>query len=205
MSDTGVYRQTKGDAAALWLFLVTGAVIIGWAVVHAVVRIVQILPNRDITIMANFTETTARAAIGPHGTTYPVVLESAAVTVEQLPWASLGALVMQEAVGALAIAVAVGCLLWLTASVLRGTIFSRRNTVLVTLAGLAAVGGWALWRFFGIMVTNGALAVVSDRTFDGSPPQSSPLPFVIGAFATAIVAAAFAVGERMRRDTAGLV
>ena len=205
MTDTVVYRQTKGDAAALWLFMVAGAAIIVLAVVIAVVRIVQVLPNRDLAVTASFAGTTARAPIGPDGAMTPVRLDSAEITVDQLPLASLWALVLQQVVGALAIVVVVGCLLWVAASVLRGTVFSRINTILVSTAGLTALVGWAVWSLFGTMVSNGALARISDRSFDGAVVSITPLPYVLGAFATAIVATAFSVGDRMRRDTAGLV
>jgi len=205
MTDTVVYRQTKGDAAALWSFMVAGVAIIALAVVFAVVRIVQVLPNRDLVVAATFAGTTAQAPLGPDGAMTTVRLDSAEITVDQLPLASLWALVLQQAVGALAILVVVGCLLWLAVSVLKGTVFSRTNTVLVSTAGLTALVGWAVWSLFGTMVSNGALARISDRSFDGAVMSITPLPYVLGGFATAIVATAFAVGDRMRRDTAGLV
>ena len=205
MTDTVVYRQTKGDAAALWSFMVAGVAIIALAVVFAVVRIVQVLPNRDLVVAATFAGTTAQAPLGPEGAMTTVRLDSAEITVDQLPLASLWALVLQQAVGALAILVVVGCLLWLAVSVLKGTVFSRTNTVLVSTAGLTALVGWAVWSLFGTMVSNGALARISDRSFDGAVMSITPLPYVLGGFATAIVATAFAVGDRMRRDTAGLV
>ena len=205
MSETGVYRQGKGDAAALWAFMVAGVAIIIVAVVAAVIRIVEVLPNRDVVVTASLAGTSARAPIGPGGSMVPVRLDGAEVTVDSLPAASLGALVIQQGVGAIVISVVVGCLLWVAASVLRGTMFSRTNTVLITTAGLSALFGWAIWSFFGTMVSNGALARLSDRDFDGAVVSISPLPYVLGAFATAIVATAFAVGDRMRRDTAGLV
>lgn len=115
------------------------------------------------------------------------------------------ALILREALGALTVAGIVVCLVWLAVNVLRGRIFSRTNTVLVSVATIGGLVAWAGTALLSTMVANGAIARISDREFDNAV-MSLPLEaLLLLAFAAAIVATAFTVGDRMRRDTDGLV
>jgi hypothetical protein len=100
----------------------------------------------------------------------------------------------------------VALLLTLTIGILRGQIFSRRNTAIVTTAGTVTLVGLAGVPFFQNMVANGALARISDYTYDRGPVQVIDLPVLLGAaFVAAVAGTVFSVGDRLQRDTEGLV
>lgn len=199
------YRQSKGDRVSIVLFIVAGVLLAGWAVVRAVATIVQAADNRDVRVPAEFVGTIGQAPIGPGGAMRAVELSSGYVTAPELPAASYVALILREALGALTVAGIVVCLVWLAVNVLRGRIFSRTNTVLVSVATIGGLVAWAGTALLSTMVANGAIARISDREFDNAV-MSLPLEaLLLLAFAAAIVATAFTVGDRMRRDTDGLV
>lgn len=207
MSETTVERRrpTRGDTAGIIVFMLAGAVIAVWSVVAAVLRIIELLPNRDVAVPAVFTDTVAQAPIGPGGANVPVVLDTAIVTAPSLPTASLVALIIQPILGAIAVTTVIVCLLLLSRSILVGRVFSRTNTVLVSVAGFAALGGAAAVPFFGNMGANGAFAVISGRTFENVLMSVDLFPFILLAFVAALTTTVFSVGERLQRDTEGLV
>jgi hypothetical protein len=54
------------------------------------------------------------------------------------------------------------------------------------------------------MTVNGALSAVSDYTYDGVVFSTDFVP-LFGVLALAAIGAAFQIGERLQRDTEGLV
>ena len=202
---TPLYRPSRGDLAAMWMFLAAGAAIAVGAVVSAVLRIIEVLPNRDVQVAAEFAGTVAEAPIGPGGAPLPVILDRATITAEALPTLSLVALVAEPVVAAATVIVVVTCLVMLGWSVTRGIVFSRRNTRLVTIAGFTGLLGYAAVPFLANMAANGAFAEVSDRTFDNVVIAVDLAPFFLLAFIAALAAVVFSIGERLQRDTEGLV
>jgi tetrahydromethanopterin S-methyltransferase subunit E len=47
--------------------------------------------------------------------------------------------------------------------------------------------------------------VLSDRTFDNAILSINPFALILGAFIAALLSTVFAVGERLQRETEGLV
>lgn len=196
---------SRGDGLALVLLAVAGAAIAAWAVVEAVLRIIEALRNTDVPVLAVFNGTPGVAPLGVDGTGVPVLLEQAYVTVPALQPAAVGALVIQQVIGAGAIVTVVVCLLLVAVSGLRGRVFSRRNTVLVSGAGIAALLGVALHPFFGNMAANGAFALLSERTFDNVIISVDISTLLLIAFMSGLLSTVFATGDRLQRDTEGLV
>ncbi|WP_168186215.1 DUF2975 domain-containing protein [Agromyces badenianii] len=195
----------RSDAVGLWIFMIAGIGIALWTVWSAVARIIEVLPNRDVQVPAEFADTTADAPIGVDGGLVAVELDRAVISAPSLPAASLWALVIQQFVFAAAVVAVVVCLVWLARNVSRSRVFSRTNTVLVTTAGFAGLIASFAVPFFGNMAANGAFAVLSDRTFDNVIISVEPFPLILLAFVAALLSTVFAVGERLQRDTEGLV
>jgi len=205
MSTIQQTRPSTGDRVSIVAFIAAGVILAGWSVVQAVTAILNAAGNRDIRVLAAFHGTVAQAPIGPDGAMQEVELATAYVTAPHLPAASFGALILRETFGALTVVGVVVCLVWLATNVLRGRIFCRTNTVLVATASIGGMVAWAAGGLLDTMVANGAIARISDRSFD-NPVMSIPLqPLLLLAFAAAIVATAFTMGDRLRRDTEGLV
>ncbi|WJS91327.1 hypothetical protein [Microbacterium testaceum] len=197
---------SRGDTAGFVLFLIGGVAIAVAAVVQAIADIARVLPNRDITLLAPFAATDAQAPLGPGGSAVTVQLDSASVTVASLQPASLAALVISHAVFAAAMVTVVTLLLVLCFGILRGRIFSRAHTALVTAAGLVAIAGMYFVPFFHNMAVNGALALVSEGTYDRAVVGTVDVFAIFAvAFVVALAGTVFAVGDRLQRDTEGLV
>jgi hypothetical protein len=64
--------------------------------------------------------------------------------------------------------------------------------------------GWLTTSILKQMGINGALAAVSDRTYETSTLSIDVLP-VLGILGLGVVALALQLGERLKRDTEGLV
>ncbi|ALJ21996.1 hypothetical protein [Microbacterium sp. No. 7] len=197
--------MSRADASAWWFFIVIGAAFAVWTVVRAVIRIAEIVPNSDVRVFAQFRETLAEAPIGPDGAPVAVELQTAYLRAPELPVASVGALVIEQVVIAVSVVTTIACLLFVVRSVLRGRMFSRTNTRLVNTAGATALAGFVLAPFFANMGANGAFAWISDRTFDNVLMSVDLTQLFAVAFAAALLIATFAVGERLQRDTEGLV
>jgi len=197
---------SRGDTASFWFFVVAGVAIAIWAVVRSIANIAAAVPNRDVRVAAPFLDTVAQAPLGPDGAPVPVELTGGVITAPSLPPASLGALFIAEGLFAAVVVTVVALLLLLTSDILRGRIFSRRNTGLVSAAGVVTLVGVAGVPFFQNMVANGAIAYLSDRTFDRGAVQLIDVPSLIGiAFVAGLAGTVFAVGDRLQRDTEGLV
>lgn len=198
-------RLSRSDTVGMLFFMVAGAAIAVTSVVVAIARIVEVLPNTNVELPAEFSGTVANAPIGPNGAPVGVTLDVATIVAPSLPAASLVSLVIQQIVGALAIVIVIAALMWLSRNITVGRVFSRTNTVLVLVAGFTALAGAVLVPFFGNMAANGAFARISDRTFDNVVMSADLFPLLMLAFLAALGGTVFSIGERLQRDTEGLV
>jgi len=197
---------SRGDTASFWFFVVAGVAIAIWAVIRSIANIVAAAPNENVRVAAPFLDTVAQAPIGRDGAPVPVELSGGVITAPSLPPASLWALFIAEGLFAAVVVTVVTLLLLLTADILRGRIFSRRHTALVSAAGMVTIVGVAGVPFFHNMVANGAIAWLSGGTYDRGAIQLIDLPSLIGiAFVAGLAGTVFAVGDRLQRDTEGLV
>lgn len=196
---------SRGDTIGMLIFMLAGASIaVSWIIASAM-RIIEVLPNSDVAIPATFAGTLAEAPIGPDGATVSVILNTATIIAPELPVASLVSLIIQQVISALAVTVFIACLLVLSRNIIRDQIFSRRNTILVSIAGFVAIGGFAAVPFFGNMAANGAFARISEGSFHNVIMTADLFTFILLGFIVALVTTVFSVGERLQRDTEGLV
>lgn len=189
----------------MWFYAVLGVAFVVWTIVGATRRIIEVVAGGTIPVLGEFAGTPAEAPIGPNGAGVTVELDRAILLPDELPIASVVALVVEQVLIVGAVTVTVGCLLALTWSILHGRLFSRRNTALVATATVAALVGFAAAPFFANMGANGAFAWISDRTFDNVILSVDPVLWFGAAFIGSIATTAFSVGARLQRDTEGLV
>ncbi|WP_194409644.1 hypothetical protein [Microbacterium cremeum] len=199
------HALSKGDVVAMWIFITAGIVLVGATAISGVARVVGVLSGGPITVPALFAGTIAEAPIGPDGEPRRVGLDTALLMPDELSIAGVGALIIEQAVSILSLTCVLACLIAVTISVMRGRVFSRRNTALVATAGIAGLAGVAGVPFFGNMVANDAFRSISDGTFD-NVVMSVPLGqlFVL-AFVVAMMTTVFTVGDRLQRETELLV
>ncbi|GAA1783410.1 hypothetical protein [Leucobacter iarius] len=198
-------RPSRGDRVALWLFVAVGAVIAIAVAVGAALRIGELLGSGPIRVAAEFIDQRATAPIGPDGSDVEVLLDRAVLRTAVPPIATWAG-VIGQLVLVIAFATVILCLILLSRRLSRGRIFGRSSTVLVGTAGITGLIGAAATRFFDNMLANAAVAQVSDYGDVRNAVLSiEPFPFVVAAFAVAIVCTVFVIGERMQRETEGLV
>ncbi|GAA2982532.1 hypothetical protein JOD63_002489 [Microbacterium terrae] len=196
---------SRADMWVMSFYFFLGAALVIGTIVTAVLRVIEVVGNDGVRVYAEFAGTPAEAPIGPDGAATTVELESAYLLPPELPVASVGALVIEQIVVVLTVVIVVTCLLLLMWNVMRGRMFSRRNTAFVATAFLTGLVGVMLAPFFANMGANGAFAWISERTFDNVILSVDPVQLFGVAFIGSIATTAFSVGDRLRRDTEGLV
>lgn len=205
MSLNPEYRPSRGDRGAIWIFIVAGAAIAITITVSAVMRISELLSGGKINVVAGFMDQSATAAIGPNGQKVEVGLDRAILHTE-VPLVSVWSGVIAQLVLVATFITVILCMTLLSHRILRGQIFGKTSTRLVTTAGLVGLLGAPIVFFLNNMLANGAIVQVSSPSEVDSLGISIDLfPFVIAAFAVAIICTVFVVGERLQRETEGLV
>jgi hypothetical protein len=202
MTDTRM--PTRSDRVGIYLSVAIGAVAIGFTAWHAIARLAEVARGTDIPVLVPFLGETADLPIGPGGAPVQVAVEQATVTVAEPAAATLFALWAEPIVIALAIiaGIVVGALFCLRLA--RGRAFERGTARLIFLGtGILAVG-WFVGSMLTTMTVNGALSAVSDYTYDGVTFSTDFAP-LFGMLALAAIGAAFQIGERLQRETEGLV
>ena len=197
------YRPTRPDRVGLWALIGAGAVIAVVTAGLAAARIVELAGPGPVPVEVRLPGLAAELPAG--ASTLAVDVEAATIHVSEMPLASRVAGIAGVALTALVTASVAACLIALALSVLRGAIFSRRNTALVTTAGMVGLVGFAAAELGRTMLANGALAWATDRQVDNAVFGVAPGPYVLAAFVIALVSTVFVVGERMQRETEGLV
>lgn len=192
-----------GDTLALALFVIIGVGIAVTSICMAVARIVELSSGGRVQVLASFIEAPAEATAGDE--TLPVLLDRAIVTVTDLMPTGVVFGILGQIAFALTITGVVVCLVALSRNILRGRVFSKANTRLIMGGGMLGLIGAAASRFFDNVLANTAIAQTTDGSFDTAVITVEPFPFVLAAFALAIIGTVFVVGDRLQRETEGLV
>lgn len=194
----------RSDRIAMYITVVIGALGIVLTATRAITRLIEVAPGRDIPVLVPFVDETAALPIGPDGAAVEVAVDQAVVTVPQPAPATLFALWAEPIVFALAIiaGIVVGALFCLRLA--RGRAFERGTARLVFIGASILAAGWFVGAMLTNMTVNGALSAVSDYTYDGITFSVDVVP-VFGLLALGAIGAAFQIGERLQRDTEGLV
>lgn len=194
---------SRGDTVSLALFVIAGLAIAAWTVWNVAVRIVELVGGGPLDVLVEFIDTTADAQIG--ATTIPVELDRGAITVTGLDAVGVASGVLGQLAFGVTIVVVVACLIALSRNILRGRVFGKANTRLVAVGGIVGLVGAAASHFFDNMLANAAMAHTIDGPFDTAVITVEPFTFVLAAFALAVVGSVFVVGDRLQRETEGLV
>lgn len=197
-------RLRTSDRLGMYLTIVIGAIAVAATVWGVVARLIEVLPGRDIPVLAPFVGESAELPIGPGGSAVKVAVEQAVVTVPSPAAATQFALVAEPIVTGLAIVSGIVMLALLCWNLARGRAFTRANTRILSWGSAVVAGGWLLGSLFQTMSVNGALSAVSDYGYDGITFSTNWAPF-FAVLVLAVIGAAFQVGERLQRDTEGLV
>jgi hypothetical protein len=203
MTRTDQTTMSRGDKVSLIAFCIAGVLIVGFVTVHGILRIIQLARGVDVPVLVEFIDLPVSTATDAGQIALNV--DRAILTAPELPPIATVPGIIGVVVQILTIAVVVGCLILLSGSILRGRVFSRRNTALAMTAGIAGMFGFATSRFFDNMLANATVNVVTDNALDNAVLTVEPFVFILAAFVIATIGTVFVVGDRLQRETEGLV
>ncbi len=203
-SDRSTTHLSRSDRLGMYLTIPLAAIGIAITAWTSVVRLVEVLPGRNVPVLVPFVGETADLPIGPGGAPTEVVVDQATVTVPQPAAATQFALVAEPIVIGLTIIAGIALLAIVCWNLARGRAFGRANVRLVVIGVFVLLAGWFIGSMLTTMTVNGALSAISDHTYEGVI-FSTDWVVLFGILALAAVGAAFQVGERLQRDTEGLV
>ena len=198
---------TEPDSSdRLGLYLTAGAAAIGIviAVVSTVARLVEVAPGHDIPVQVALDAQATVLPLGPNGAPVDATIDSATVVVADPAPATLVALWAEPIVAGLMwigllVVAALFCL-----RLARAQVFSRSTARLLYIGGGILTVGYLLGTTLANMTSNGALSSISDGTYETVAVSVSLAP-AIGVLVLAAVGTAVQVGERLQRETEGLV
>lgn len=206
MTSTKNRTISRGDRGALVGFCISGALIAAYITVFSVMRIIELARGVDVPVLVEFISSKTLVDLPlSTGTSIPVGVDSAVITAPQLPAIAAVPGIIGQVAQILTIIIVIGCLILLARSVLTDRVFSRRNTALVATAGIAGLVGFATVRFFDNMLANATVARIADNGVDNAVMSVEPFTFILGAFIIALIGTVFSIGDRLQRDTDGLV
>ncbi|QAV70341.1 hypothetical protein ESZ53_07725 [Salinibacterium sp. UTAS2018] len=167
-------------------------------------RMIEIVPNVEVPVVAPFAREMASLPIGPDGAEVLVDVDSAIILVTGMPPITLISLMLADAIPALATItmIVLGC--FMVRNLLTGRVFSAHNLRLLNGFFAAAITGWALGLLFRTMGTNGAFATLSDYSYNNVLAVFAPAPW-LAILGLSVLVYFFQVGARLQRETDGLV
>lgn len=196
---------TRGDRAGLVAFCIAGAAIAANITVASIIRIITLGSGVGVPVMIEFADQPVEAPLGADGANVTLELDRASITADALPPIATVPGVIGQVIQMLTIIVVIACLLLLARSILTGTVFNRRNTALVMTAGITGLLGFAAVQFFDNMLANATVNVVTDNALNNAVITVEPFTFILAAFIVSVIGTVFVIGDRLQRETEGLV
>lgn len=196
---------SKSDSGALLGFSIAGVLIAAYVSVYSVIRIVELAGGENVPVLVEFGGDTVDLPLSAGVGSIPVGLDRATLTAPDLPAIAAVPGIIGQIVQIVTIIVVIGCLIVLARSIVRGRIFSRAHTALVSTAGITGLVGFAAVQFFDNMLANATVHALTDNRIDTIVLSVEPFTFVLGAFVIALIGTVFVIGDRLQRDTDGLV
>lgn len=206
MTSTKDRTLSRGDTGAMIAFCLAGALIAAVITVHSIVRIIELARGTNVPVLVEFIASNTSVDVPlTSGGTVALGLDSATITAPQLTVVASVVGVIGQVAQIVTVIVVIGCLILLARSTLSGRIFGRRSTALVATAGITGLLGFSAVRFFDNMLANATVADVTDNGLENAVMSVEPFTFILAAFVVALISTVFSIGDRLQRDTEGLV
>lgn len=202
MSD--ITRVDRSDRIGLYLSVAFAVVGIAIALSSMVGRLIDVAPGHDIPVRVPLSGETAPLPLGPDGALVTAQVDTVTVVVADPAPATLFALWAQPVVVGLTWSIGLVLAAMFCLQLARADVFTRRSGNLVFIGAGVVTFGWFASSILTNMTTNGAMSAISRYTYEtvnfsaGFAPAAAVL--LLAAAGTAI-----RVGERLRRETEGLV
>ncbi|WP_144874653.1 hypothetical protein [Microbacterium sp. 1.5R] len=195
---------SRGDVASLVGFCIAGAVIALYFTVFSIMRIIELVRGTDVAVPVEFMGDRVDLPLTTGGTV-AVELGSGTIVAPQLPLVAVVPGVIAQIVQIIAVVVVIACLILLARSTISGRIFGRGRTALVATAGITGLVGFSAVRFFDNMLANAAVSRLTENGIDNAVITVEPFTFILAAFVVALITTVFSIGDRLQKDTEGLV
>ncbi len=206
MTSTKTRPISRGDTGALIAFCIAGAMIAAYITVFSILRIIELARGVNVPVLVEFAGSATSVDLPlTTGGSVAVNLDTATITAPQLPAIAAVPGIIGQVLQIITILVVIGCLILLARSTMTGRIFGRGRTALVATAGITGLLGFASVRFFDNMLANATVARITDNGIDTAVISVEPFTFILAAFVFALICTVFSIGDRLQRDTDGLV
>ncbi|SEB85653.1 Protein of unknown function [Paramicrobacterium humi] len=183
-----------------------GAVGAAWVIIVAIIDISSMFTPDGILVTARFAADASPGTVEVGSVSAVAAVTEARFLAPDIPWLSTAGLVMAIVARALSYLIVIACGIGVCRSLTAGRAFSRQNARLVFMAGVGLFVCTLLVYMGMTLGLNGAFASIGYET--DTMPANTPAgywPSIFAGFALTVVAIAFRAGERLQRDTEGLV
>lgn len=199
-----VTKLDRADRIGLYIAIglaVAAIGLVGWGSAQ---RLAEVAPGHDISVLVPLSGEQAALPQGPEGAPVTVDVETATVVVADPSPATLFALWAEPIVLFLAVAAGMIVASKFILRVARGRAVEKGTARLVFIGASILAGAWFIGAILTNMTTNGALSAISDYSYDSTIFAADLSPFM-WILVLSAVGGALQLGERLRRDTEGLV
>ena len=194
----------RADRIGMYMSIVLVAIGAALTIYSAVQRLREVAGGGAIPVLVPLAGESAELPLGPEGSPVQAHVETAIVHVSDPAPATLFALWAQPIWGAGFIIAGLVLAVMFFLRLARGKAFNHGAARLAFWGAGVVTLGWFGNGMLTNMTTNGALSRLSDYSYDGIVFEISFLP-VLGVLLIAATGAALQLGERLQRDTEGLV
>ena len=167
-------------------------------------RIVEVLSNSNVPVSIPLDRVTANLPLGRGGTNLALSLDHARLYFSDLSGITLSSLILSELVSAVAAVTLIAIVVLFYRNVIAGGTFGGANSALALWASGALICSEVLRAIFTSIGVKGALDSLGGTSAANWTFDLDFAPLLAGGVVAAI-SAAFIRGERMQRDTEGLV
>ncbi|KNY05904.1 hypothetical protein [Microbacterium sp. GCS4] len=195
---------SRGDVGALVGFCIAGVVIAVYFTVYSIVRIIELAGGRQVPVRVEFRGDSVDLPLSTGGS-IPVGLESGTIVAPQLPLVAVVPGIIAQVLQIITVVVVIACLILLARLTIGGRIFGRGRTAVVATAGITGLLGFSGVRFFDNMLANATVSRIADNGIDNAVLTVEPFTFILAAFVVALITTVFSIGDRLQRETDGLV
>ena len=194
----------RADRIGMYMSIVLVAIGAGLTIYSAIERLREVAGGDATPILVPLAGETAELPLGPEGSLVQAEVETAVVHVSDPAPATLFALWAQPIWGSVFIIAGLVVAAMFFLRLARGRAFTTGAARLAFVGAGTLLVGWFGLSMLTNMTTNGALSALSDYSYDSVIFEVSLAP-VLAVLVLAAIGTALQLGERLQRDTEGLV
>lgn len=194
----------RADRIGMYMSIFLVAIGAGLTIVSAIGRLREVASSSATPVLVPLAGETADLPLGPEGSVVQAEVETAVVHVSDPAPATLFALWAQPIWGSVFIIAGLVVAAMFFLRLARGRAFTTGAARLAFVGAGTLLIGWFGMSMLTNMTTNGALSALSDYSYDSVIFEVSFAP-VLAVLVLAAIGTALQIGERLQRDTEGLV